>query len=71
MRLAESNIVRLIWVPGHHDKHGNEIADELAREGSTTDLVGPEPALPNTLTGKVYYLRRGPTETHSILEKLT
>ncbi len=38
----------LIWVPGHHDVLGNEIADELAREGSTTDLVGPEPALPIT-----------------------
>jgi ribonuclease HI len=48
MRLAESNTVRLIWVPGHHDVHGYEIADELARERSTTDLVGPEPALPLT-----------------------
>ncbi len=48
MRLAESNTVRLIWVPGHHDVYGNEIADELAREGTTTDLVGHEPALPLT-----------------------
>ncbi len=48
MRLADANTVRLIWVPGHHDILGNEIADELPREGSTTDLVGPEPALPLT-----------------------
>jgi ribonuclease HI len=48
MRLADSNTVRLIWVPGHHDILGNEIADELAREGSTTDLVENEPALPLT-----------------------
>jgi hypothetical protein len=57
MRLAESNTVRLIWSPGHHDTHG-----ELS---SATDLIA------NMLFGKVYYLRRDPPEAHSILEKLT
>ncbi len=32
MRLADSNAVRLIWVPGHHDILGNEIADELEKK---------------------------------------
>ncbi len=36
MRLAEPNAVRLIWVPAHHDIHGNEIADELTRKGSSS-----------------------------------
>jgi hypothetical protein len=29
---------------------GNKIADELAREGSAMDFVGPEPSLPLTLS---------------------
>ena len=39
------NSVRLVWVPGHHGITGNEIADELARQGSAAALSGPEPAL--------------------------
>ena len=35
----------LYWVPGHAGVRGNEIADELARDGSTLKFVGPEPAL--------------------------
>jgi hypothetical protein len=31
--------------PGHSGIRGNEIADELAREGSAHQFVGPEPAL--------------------------
>jgi hypothetical protein len=37
--------VGLFWVPGHSGIRGNEIADELAREGSVHYFVGPEPAL--------------------------
>jgi hypothetical protein len=37
--------VGLFWVPGHSGIHGNEIADELARESSVHHFVGPEPAL--------------------------
>jgi ribonuclease HI len=37
--------VGLFWVPRHSGIRGNEIADELAREASAHDFVGPEPAV--------------------------
>jgi ribonuclease HI len=45
-KLCQHNVVCLIWVPGHANIAGNEKADELARSGSSTELLGPEPALP-------------------------
>ena len=42
--LAKHNRVRICWVPGHKGVEGNEIADELARKGASTKLIGPEPA---------------------------
>lgn len=36
----------LVWVPGHEGIVGNEKADELARLGSSTRPIGPEPFLP-------------------------
>ncbi|XP_048002369.1 uncharacterized protein LOC125238917 [Leguminivora glycinivorella] len=41
--LANSNKVTLRWVPGHSDITGNDEADELARKGADTPLIGPEP----------------------------
>jgi len=35
----------LFWVPGHSGICGNEIANELTREGSVHQLIGPMPAL--------------------------
>ena len=42
-QLAERNQVNLYWVPGHCGVEGNERADTLARHGSSTDFIGPEP----------------------------
>lgn len=41
--LGSTNTVTIHWVPGHNDIHGNEMADKLAKKGSATPLMGPEP----------------------------
>ena len=38
--LAAHNDVRLVWIPGHRGLEGNELADELARTGSS--MAGPD-----------------------------
>jgi hypothetical protein len=45
VKLAEHNRIQLVWVPGHIGIDGNVIADQLARQGSSHPLTGPEPAL--------------------------
>ena len=45
VRLAEHNRVQLIWVLGHMGIDGNEMADQLARQGSSHPFIGPYPAL--------------------------
>jgi hypothetical protein len=35
----------MIWVPGHLRIDGNEMADHLARQGSSRPFIEPEPAL--------------------------
>ncbi|KAI5735950.1 hypothetical protein M8J77_024650 [Diaphorina citri] len=44
-RLAERNRVKITWIPGHAAFEGNEKADELARAGSSSKMIGPEPAI--------------------------
>ena len=44
-QLAKGNCVTLYWVPGHSDIHGNEVADELSRNGSITSFADPETAI--------------------------
>jgi ribonuclease HI len=43
--VSTHNSVGLFWVFGHSGVRGNEIADELAKEGTVQQFVGPEPAL--------------------------
>jgi hypothetical protein len=43
--LALSNRVQLVWVPRHCSIHGKEEADALARSGSSSAFLGPEPCL--------------------------
>jgi ribonuclease HI len=43
--LATLNEVTLVWVPGHHDILGKEMAEKLARQASAMPLLGPQPAL--------------------------
>lgn len=43
-RLTSHNKVALIWVPGHTGIQVNKEADELARQGSSCPINGPEPA---------------------------
>jgi hypothetical protein len=43
--LNDISAVGLYWFPGHVGVRGNETADELAWNGSTSGFVGPEPAL--------------------------
>jgi len=45
MKLADHNKIQLILVPGHMGTGRNELANQLAREGSSHPLTGLEPAL--------------------------
>ena len=52
-RLASDNRVTLCWVPGHCGVDGNEAADELAREGSSFRIRGPELYCSSRLVKKI------------------
>ena len=46
-KLASQNKLRLCWVPGHEGHEGNERADELAREGSESQLDVQQEVFPS------------------------
>jgi ribonuclease HI len=45
VKLAEHNRIQLAWVPRHIGIDVNDIAEQLARQGSSYLLIGPEPAI--------------------------
>ena len=56
-KLAQTNNVTVMWVPGHTGIQRNKEADLLANTGSAHEFYGPEPAQhcqsPNQLLRKV------------------
>jgi len=48
-RLSLFNSVRLLWVPGHYNVAGNEIADRLAKQAACQEFIGPEPRIGITM----------------------
>ncbi len=47
--LSKVNQVTIMWVPWHSGIQQNETADRLARKGTRTRPIGPEPFLPLSL----------------------
>ena len=45
-KLGAQNSVKLLWIPGHSDHPGNEIADKKAKLGVEKVGIGPEPFIP-------------------------
>jgi hypothetical protein len=66
-RLAESNSVDLVWVPGHSGINGNEKADELAREGSSQIPIAPIPVIPLAKSWFKTNVKNWSRKTHSTL----
>jgi len=51
-------IINLIWVPGHHNIEGNCIADELARQGTTTYILRDKDTMGMPMATHKLHLRR-------------
>jgi len=41
LKVTEHNRIQMVWVPGHIGINGNEIANELTKQGSSHALRGP------------------------------
>jgi ribonuclease HI len=65
--LAEHNRVQLIWVPGYMGIDGNEMADQVAKSGSSHQFIGPEPALGISAKTAREVIREWTNRKHRIL----
>lgn len=63
-KLGLNNRVVVAWVPGHSGIPGNDKADCLARDGSTTSFCGPEPCLGISYAGVKLDMNRELSQYH-------
>ncbi|KAG7307057.1 hypothetical protein JYU34_007191 [Plutella xylostella] len=64
---SQNNTITLQWIKGHSGSLGNDAADELARKGSDTAPIGPEPIVPIPFNQIRSWLRSRTTECHTNL----
>lgn len=78
MALAAENTVNLVWIPGHYNILGNSKVDGLAKLGTKTTMMGPEPtcglsySVAKNIIKEMYedhatYWREAETLTHKVV----
>lgn len=71
LKLSANNHVMLKWVPGHRGIEGNEMADQLAKEGALRPFCGPEPICGISRATARDAVRNWAREEHQKLWQLT
>ena len=64
-QLARNNTVNISWIPGHEGHMGNEVADRLAKIGTSMEVVGPEPVIPINSSTLKLQLKEWEKEQHN------
>jgi len=59
--------INLIWVPGHQNIEGKCIADELARQGSTADILRYKDTVSMPMSTCKLHLRQRNQSQHAII----
>lgn len=62
--LSKRNRVCLIWVPGHRGIAGNEICDTLAKEGSESIPLSPEPIIGVSMAKVLHWINSHMVSIH-------
>ncbi|XP_070528303.1 uncharacterized protein [Cardiocondyla obscurior] len=52
-KLGETNKVTLVWISGHQGIHGNEVADELAKQGTLIEPAGRNVYVPFVMEKRI------------------